>query len=78
MCLKEIELHAHNMITILDSIVNIIVGGAYMTVSWTRESPHELRNYEESGYGLDLDLVPFFVLITWFISQEKWSEKVTI
>ena len=31
MCLKEIGLHAQNMITILDSIVNVI-GETFMTI----------------------------------------------
>ena len=32
MCLEEIRLHAHNALTIIESIVNMIVGrGIYMT-----------------------------------------------
>lgn len=61
---KEIGMHAQDMKTVLDSIVNTIKG-TYMTFQWAQESlrwqrlsySYSMTNEkcEESGYGLDLD-----------------------
>ena len=66
-CLKEIKLYAHNMITNLDSIVNII--GEPIWPFDEHKNPHfdneydihmSSENYEEGGYSLNLDLQTIF------------------
>ena len=64
--LKKIGLHAQNMIIILDSIVNI-TGGVGPIWPFNKhknlhfDNAHDIhmssKNYGESGYSLDLDLL---------------------
>ena len=63
MCLKEIGLHTQNLLTILDSIINTI-GETYMIAKYeilqfynSCDIYVSSKNYEESGYSLDLDLL---------------------
>ena len=65
------------MITVLGSLINII-GGTYITstriitlimnkIFMNMSS----KNYEKSGYGLDMDLAHHLVLIACFTCHEK-------
>jgi hypothetical protein len=66
--LKEISLHVQNIISILNSIMNIIErGGTNMTTHWTQKNTYynnekdvhmNFKNCKKS-YGLDLDLRTF-------------------
>ena len=57
MCLKEIRLHAQNMLIILDSIVIIIREECTRIFTFITNWIHsyELPNYEENGEEHDLD-----------------------
>jgi hypothetical protein len=61
MCSKEIGLCAQNMTNILNSIVNIIGGNLYdhlmSTKIFTLIMNEIFMSSEESGYGLNLDLL---------------------
>ena len=66
MCSKESGLHAQNLRIFLGLIVNIILGGGLynhvMSMKFFIHFDNEYniymssKNYEESGYGLDLDM----------------------
>ena len=53
MCLKEVGLHAQNMLSILGSILNINEG-TYITINVIHTSS---KISKESSYNLDLDLL---------------------
>lgn len=64
-CWKDIDLCAQNMLTILDTMVNIIGGGAIWSLTIVEDLHFEdeedvhmsSKTYEESGHMHDLDLL---------------------
>lgn len=65
---SNIGLNAHNLLTSLSSIVNIVTGWTYVIFE---ENPH-IDNYEENGYGSDLDLLILYQLSV-ELSRRKWA-----
>ena len=63
MCSKEVRVHAQTMITILDSIINIIGEDLHdnqmririFDMIVNKDIHTSSASYEKSGYGLDLD-----------------------
>ena len=71
-CLKEIGLHAHITMTILNLIANTIAGNLYdhltnpsEDLDFDKDSNIEpiSKNHEESGYNLDVNLLTILYLL---------------
>ena len=75
MCLEEIRLYAINMITILDSIVNIWPFTKHKNIHFDieRDTHTSSTNYEESGPLHQLEFVNHFVPR---VSCPRWSELI--
>ena len=76
MHVKEIGLHVENIITIIDSIINIVGRDLYDHFIITKififynkqDIPLNSKNCEESDYGLDSEFALHLVLIVCSIS----------
>ena len=86
MCLKEIQLRAENMIIIRDSFMNITKEGLYDHVTTHVNMRFGIyihmssKNYEESGYNLDVDLltISFQLCVSYAKRSELLGQTKTI
>ena len=86
MCLKEIQLRAQNMIIIRDSFMNITKEGLYDHVTTHVNMRFGIyihmssKNYEESGYNLDVDLltISFQLCVSYAKRSELLGQTKTI